>query len=270
MKLIVANFTPFTMTGEVDLDGLSAHVQYMISAGVDGFAPTGTTGAFLYLSMREKLAIHKTVCDAAPSSFVLPCVWDPLPRNIVTLSRAAADAGASGVFLPPPLYHVVSEDDILRWYDVVVNSTDIDVYAYHHPRTHNPLSVSLLSRLFDNTGVAGVKDSSGDIKRVSSLANKWPKKVMSSDHFFGLQQQIGPIAGFISKFANIYPELSRKIIDGEAPLSDMARLDEPFKTGGKTPAYLRALGFHARAPLIGNPKVEVTPLSPHWRYTSAR
>jgi dihydrodipicolinate synthase/N-acetylneuraminate lyase len=265
MKLIVANFTAFTQSGDIHLDAMRQHAQYLIASGVDGFAPTGTTGQFLYLSFEEKRKVHALMSTFSDSVEVLPCIWAPSHGQMANLAQACQADGAHAVFTPPPLYHVVSDDDILRWYEAVTDVVDIPVYAYHHPRTHNPISADLLDRLISELGISGMKDSSGDLARVSQLAKRFPNKILSSDHFFGKQKVIGEIQGFVSRFANIYPTVSRKIINGETPLSEMARLDAPFKAAGGAAAYPSALGFHPRAP-IASTSGKPVPVAPHWTY----
>ena len=146
--LIAATLTPFDGAGGLDLDRLQAHVRWMCARGVGGFGPTGTTGEFLYLSNDERAAVHRAVIDAAGDRPVVPCVWDGSPGGTVGLARAAERAGATAVFLPPPLYQPVCADAIRRWYGQVVDAVGIPVWAYHHPRTHNPLDEDLLDDLF--------------------------------------------------------------------------------------------------------------------------
>jgi dihydrodipicolinate synthase/N-acetylneuraminate lyase len=265
MKLIVANFTAFTQSGDIHLDAMREHAQHLIASGVDGFAPTGTTGQFLYLSFKEKRQIHALMSTFTDSVEVLPCVWAPSPKKMVELSLACQADGAHGVFTPPPLYHVVSDDDIVRWYESITSVVDIPVYAYHHPRTHNPISPDLLERLITELGISGMKDSSGNLDRVSRLAQRFPNKILSSDHFFGKQKMIGEIKGFVSRFANLYPIVSREIISGATAHSEMARLDAPFKIAGGAAAYPGALGFHPRAPVFSTTSKPI-PVAPHWKF----
>jgi dihydrodipicolinate synthase/N-acetylneuraminate lyase len=265
MKLIVANFTAFTQSGDIHLDAMREHAQHLIASGVDGFAPTGTTGQFLYLSFEEKRKVHALMSTFTDVVEVLPCIWAPSPGEMANLAQACQTDGAHAVFTPPPLYHVVSDDDIVRWYEAVTDAVDIPVYAYHHPRTHNPISADLLGRLISELGISGMKDSSGDLVRVSQLAKRFPNKILSSDHFFGKQKLIGEIKGFVSRFANLYPIVSREIISGVTAHSEMARLDAPFKIAGGAAAYPGALGFHPRAPVFSTTSKPI-PVAPHWKF----
>jgi len=100
---------------------------------------------------------------------------------------------------------------------------------------------------------------------VQHLAQRFPNKILSSDHFFGKQGEIGQIQGFVSRFANLYPTISRAIIDGNTEHSEMARLDAPFKSAGGAAAYPGSLGFHPRAPVFSTACIP-SPAEPHWKY----
>jgi len=252
MELIVANLTPFTPGGALDEATLAAHARWLAASGATALAPAGTTGEFLYLSTAERRAAHRVVLANAGGARVIPCVWDALPGRAAELARAAAAEGAAAVFLPPPLYHVVSEDDVLRWYAAVRDAVDIPVWAYHHPRTHNPLTPGLLGRLFREVGLEAVKDSSGDPERIRALAEAWPGRVrLGGDKLLGRLSELGPVAGHVSGMANLYPAMAAAVARGGSDAAWLERL-AVLKAGGgsSVPAMKRALGFGLRPPVV--------------------
>ena len=253
VELIIANVTPFT-NNRVDLDCVAAHTRWMVEAGVDGFAPTGTTGGFLYLDLAEKRALHQVVIAAAGDRKVIPCVWDARPDKAVWLAQSAEGEGAWGVFLPPPLYHVVPESVIRRWYDRIRQAVSVPVLAYHHPRTHNPLSLSLLSSLIDEQGLSGVKDSSGDPERIAALAQRWPGRVwIGGDRFLGQASALGPIAGHISGYGNGWPRQAIAAVSGQWERAQLLAAVAAVKAAGGSRAVAAALGMGARLPLDAPP-----------------
>jgi 4-hydroxy-tetrahydrodipicolinate synthase len=252
LPLLAANLSPFR-AGRLDLDALAAHTAWMAEQGVDGFAPTGTTGEFLYLSVAEKRAIHATVLRAAPGRPVLPCVFDPDPAAMADLARAAVDGGAAGVFLPPPLYLPVGEDAILAWYAVVRRAVDAPVLAYHHPRVGNPLSPALYDRL-RAAGIDGIKDSSGEAARVRQLAEAHPGTVWAGgDGLLGRAAELGPLAGHISRFANGWPALAADAVraPSDAGRARIAAHLGALEAAGGLPALKGALGLGTRLPVVG-------------------
>ena len=263
-RLLVATVTPFT-DGRVDLDQARAHARWLIAQGAQGLAPVGTTGEFLYLDLAEKLALQRTILQAADGAVpVLPCVWDPTPAGRVRLAQEAEAHGAWGIFAPPPLYHTVSTDAIRRWYAALRQATALPVLAYHHPNTHNPLSPELVARLVAEEGLWGLKDSSRDRARIRTLTTLLPERVhVGGDDLLGQAADLGPVAGHISGYANAWPAHARALIGGTAAREDLLARLAAIKAAGGTAAALKArLGMGHRAPLDGVSLAEVLGLPP--------
>jgi len=56
--------TPFAQDGKLDFGGLARHVQYAISAGVDGFLVPSMAAEVSLLTRDERKAIVATVIEA--------------------------------------------------------------------------------------------------------------------------------------------------------------------------------------------------------------
>lgn len=252
LPVLAANLTPF-QDGRLDLDMLARHCRWMAEQGVSGFAPTGTTGEFLYLSADEKRAVHRTVQAAAEGRPVLPCVFDPDPAAMADLARHAMDLGAVGVFLPPPLYMSVDDDAVLAWYAVVRQAVAGPVLAYHHPRVGNPITPGLYDRL-RAAGIDGMKDSSEDAARVRLLADAHPGTVwVGGDNMLGRAGDLGPVAGHITRFANGWPALAMAVVAAPdaAGLARVALHIDELKAAGGLPGLKRGLGMGLRLPVVG-------------------
>lgn len=254
MQFFVATVTPFDSRGKVDLGRLRAHILWLLSNGVDGFVPTGSTGEFLYLSDREREAIHRTVLDAAGALPVYPCTWDPSPTTTAYLTDAVREQGASGVLLPPPLYYEVDDRIVLKWYKDVAEKAKLPVLAYHNPgllKTH--ISPQVYETLRRNDALAGMKDSSGDVFRLKRLAAADPGAIYAGgDGIMGQARQIPQLAGFISSVGNVWPSLCLRIYrKGETQLEQALteRVNRLRKAGGLR-AMKALLRMNCRAPLL--------------------
>ena len=60
-----AMVTPFTKTGEVDLEKVVSLTEFLISKGVHCLYPLGTTGEMLRLSVKERKQVAETVVKQA-------------------------------------------------------------------------------------------------------------------------------------------------------------------------------------------------------------
>jgi 4-hydroxy-2-oxoglutarate aldolase len=87
---------------------------------------------------------------------------------VVRLSRRFASAGADAVLVHPPSYFGVtlSPAALRDHYLAVADGSPVPVIVYHIPKfTHVTLEAGLMAELSRHPNIAGIKDSSGDLKR---------------------------------------------------------------------------------------------------------
>jgi 4-hydroxy-tetrahydrodipicolinate synthase len=220
--LFVATLTPFDASNRLDSGAVRDLVSFLIESGVEGLCPCGTTGEFLYLSEAEKVqVVEATVRAANGSAPVMAGVWALSENETARLARAAEDAGADAVFLPPPIYYPCSQDRIVAWYRGVKTATRLPVFAYNIPAyAANSIETSTASSLVAEGTIAGIKDSTGSEPRMTELVARLGgacRVLAASDAFAYRARQIGA-HGFISALANVAPDAMRAIWDGDAEL----------------------------------------------------
>jgi dihydrodipicolinate synthase/N-acetylneuraminate lyase len=238
---LVATLTPFDSRGRVDLGRLRAHVLWLATQGIDGFIPTGTTGEFLYLTHREREAVHRTVLDASGHLSVYPCTWDPSPATTAYLSDAARENGATGILLPPPLYYDVGDQVVSRWFQEMKEKARLPLLAYHNPNyLRTAITPQLYTELRRADVLQGMKDSSADLFRLKRMAAQDPGAIYAGgDSALTQMRQIPQLAGFVSAIGNVWPSLCLRIYrKGETHLEDalVERVNRVRRAGG-----LRAL-----------------------------
>lgn len=254
MLFLAAPPTPFATTGKVDLGRLRAHVLWLMAKGVEGFVPTSATGEFLYLTDREREAVHRTVLDAARGMPVYPFTWDPNPTTTRYLTDAAAAEGASGVIVPPPLYYRLDDNAIAAWYREVRQNSVLPVLACHDPqRQRSAISHSLYVQLRAEGVLSGLYDLSGDPWRLQRLCEADPGAVFAgNDGLMPDAPQVRFLGGFVSEMANLWPDFCNRIVcQGQeqlraALLERVACLEE----AGGVRAIKAELGMGFRSPMI--------------------
>jgi dihydrodipicolinate synthase/N-acetylneuraminate lyase len=257
--LFVATLTPFDTNNRVEFGVIRAHTQFLLEAGVNGISPCGTTGEFLYLSIGEKVRnVEETVTSAIGRVPVMAGIWALTPKETTLLARAAEAAGASAVFLQPPIYYPASDDAIVSWYSSVRQATELPVFAYNIPvYAANSISLECLEKLVGEGIISGIKDSSGTAERMKSLVERFGDKitVMAASDSFAAEARIIGAHGFVSALANVFPDAMVKIWSGDSspqPAIDAVR--SAVKKGGGIPALkylagLKGFGFgEARLP----------------------
>jgi 4-hydroxy-tetrahydrodipicolinate synthase len=264
-RLLVALLTPFDARGRVDLARLRAHVLWLAAHGVDGFLPTLAAGEFLYLSDREREAIHRTVLDAARGREVIPGVWDALPANVSFLTDGAKSHGASGVALAPPLGYDLDDRILRQWYETAAQRGS-PVWVYNDPRLQAAhLSPALYRELRRTKVVAGLIDVSDDWTRAARLARLDPAAVYAaSDRLLVKAPQLVGSRGVVSMIANAWPSFCRRLFrSSEVQLEDALtdRLQRLRAAGGLR-ALKALLRMPCRAPLLEPTAAELVGLPP--------
>jgi 4-hydroxy-tetrahydrodipicolinate synthase len=265
VQFFVALLTPFDTRGRVDLARLRAHVLWLAAQGVDGFVPTGSTGEFLYLSDREREAVHRTVLDAARGRPVYPCTWDASQATTSFLTEAARDQGASGVLLPPPVYYDVDDRVVRAWYETTADK-GVPVLAYHSPHfVKTKISPTLYEELRRAELLAGLMDVSEDQFRLRRMAQQDPGVILAGgDRMLALAPRIAGLGGFVSSIANVWPSFCLRLFrSGESQLED-ALIDRVnrIRGAGGLRALKALLRMGCRSPLIEPLDAELIGLPP--------
>lgn len=253
MLFLVANLTPFDRRGRLDLGRLRAHVLWLAARGVHGFVPTSTAGEFLYLSDREKEAVHRTVLDAARGLPVYPCVWDPSPATMTWLFEAVRSMGATGVIVPPPLYYAVEQPLLAEWYRSVAAAAELPVLASHDPaHCPTPIAEGTYLRLRREGVLAGLSDASGDAWRLERLAKADPGAVYAGGSSVLCDVHGMPLlAGYISALGNAWPAACLRAFDGQDQLRDaFADKEARIAAAGDFRALKKLLGMGNRVPFV--------------------
>src|SRR4051812_34981121 len=95
--VVVALLTPYDGGGGVDEAAMRAHVDWLVTAGIDGLMPCGTTGEGPLLADDEVAAVVRAAVAAADGRVpVLAHIGRPGTATTLALARRAPPPG------PPP------------------------------------------------------------------------------------------------------------------------------------------------------------------------
>jgi 4-hydroxy-tetrahydrodipicolinate synthase len=196
----VALVTLFREDGALDAPATADHAARLVDLGVRCVLVAGTTGEAVALESEERGALVAAVRAAVPTDVpVLAGTGAPTGRQAAELTGRAFDAGADAVLvLSPPRVA-----DPRRYYDTVAKAATGPLLAYHFPGASAPgIPVDLLAEL----PVAGLKDSSGDARRLLH-----ERDVFDGDLYTGAASLVGlcgvvGAAGALLAVANVAPE----------------------------------------------------------------
>lgn len=164
--------TPFDGNEDMDSRALHADVQYLIEeAGVHGLAVGGSTGEGHTLSTAElRCAVGTAVEAAAGRVPVIAGVIVDSTRQAVERVQALADLDVAALQITPVHYLFSPTDEMhIRHFATIADTVDIPILIYNVV-PHIYLSPALLAHILRTVpGVAGVKQSAGDMKLLADL-----------------------------------------------------------------------------------------------------
>lgn len=166
--------TPMDDRQEVDCDELGNMVDYLIAEGVHGLIPLGSTGEYYALSDRERQTVLQVTLDAAKGRVpVLAGTNAGSTRQVIEFSRQVEQAGANGLLIAPPYYSLPTLDELFEHFRMINDAVGIPIMLYNYPgRTGVDMTVDFLESLTALDHIQYVKESTGDITRISELIRR--------------------------------------------------------------------------------------------------
>ncbi|HYG49191.1 MAG TPA: 4-hydroxy-tetrahydrodipicolinate synthase [Allosphingosinicella sp.] len=186
-------------------------VRWQVSEGSHALVPCGTTGESATLSPAEhRRAIELAVEGAAGKVKVIAGCGSNDTAHAIELTRSAKEAGADAALHVPPYYNRPNQDGIYAHFAAIAEAVDIPILLYNVPaRTVTDISVETMARLAKIANVAGVKDATGNLARVSAhrlaCGEDFIQLSGNDDMALGFSAMGG--AGCISVTANVAPRL---------------------------------------------------------------
>jgi dihydrodipicolinate synthase/N-acetylneuraminate lyase len=163
--VIVALITPVNQDGRVDHGALRQLAERLVSRGVSGISPLGSTGEGYSLGLEQRLAVVDTVAAAVPEGMpVIPGVFAHNHEQAVAEIAAYADHGGTAVLAAPPSYYPLGASEQEAYFARVADAAALPLVLYNIPRfTKVQIAAAAAVALAAHPRVAGLKDSGGDL-----------------------------------------------------------------------------------------------------------
>ena len=163
-----ALLTPFA-NGSLDEKAFSNLVEWQIAEGTNGLVPVGTTGESPTLSHDEHKRVVKLCVEAANRRVpVVAGAGSNSTKEAIDLSRHAEEAGADAVLIVTPYYNKPTQEGLYQHFKAINDAIGIPIIIYNIPaRSVIDMSVDTMKRLFELANIAGVKDATANVIRVS-------------------------------------------------------------------------------------------------------
>ncbi len=260
--------TPFDGKGDLDELALRKHIRYLIdTCGVHSIISNGSTGEFAFMTEAERTRVMEITLDEVNQK--VPVIIGAAAcstRETIQNAQRAKDAGADGVMVVSPYYGSLSQEELYQHFATLAQSVSIPIIVYNNPGTSKsdilPATVARLAE-FDN--IVAIKESSGEMQRVSEIMRRCGDKIevlCGCDTLVLEMFQMG-IEGWIAAPANLIGELCVELFDLAVEQKDFNRAKELyykilpltslFESSGKYVQLAKA-GLMMRGMSIGEPR----------------
>ncbi|MEY4678946.1 MAG: 4-hydroxy-tetrahydrodipicolinate synthase [Alphaproteobacteria bacterium] len=205
---LVALITPFR-GGKVDEKAFQDLVEWHVAEGTHGLVPCGTTGESPTLSHEEHRRVVELCIEASRGRIpVIAGTGSNSTDEAIELTRHARKAGANAALVVTPYYNKPTQEGLFRHFKAIVEAVDLPVVVYNIPgRSVVDISVETMARIAKLPNIVGVKESTGDVSRITKhrlLIGEGFCQVSGED-YLALAQMAAGADGCISVTANVAP-----------------------------------------------------------------
>jgi 4-hydroxy-tetrahydrodipicolinate synthase len=249
----------------LDVFGLERLIEHVLAGGVNGIFLLGTTGEFTSLGREMRQEIIRRSCTQVNRRVpVLAGITDTAISETLRLADTALEAGADAVVLAAPYYFQHSQDDLLRYLELVTKRLSLPLFLYNIPHlTKTSFDPETVRRAADFPGVVGLKDSTGDLqyleKTVALLRDRPGFSVLIGPEEMLVEcikrGAIGGVCGGSNLNPALFVALYNAIVRGDTKCAKelQAKVEESsralYRVGSPGGSYLR--GIKAALALAG-------------------
>ena len=165
--------TQMHQDGSLDLDATAVHVEALIKSGINGLIFLGSLGENQPMTGEEKRRVMEAMIKVVNGRVkVLSGVAETSTAEAVRYTRDVEKLGADGVMLMPAMLYKGDSDETLTHFRTVAKSTGLPIMIYNNPISYaNDITPELFAKLANQKNFIALKESSGDVRRITDLHN---------------------------------------------------------------------------------------------------
>lgn len=209
---------PFKENQNVDYDALASYVGFLRDKGIKTVMTTVGTSRFNLLSMEEVKKVNETVVQAAGDD-VITIVANPSHGSLsdaVSFAKHAEEIGADVFLAYFPDRHY-GEEGVFDFFKTISKSIEIDILIHEMPLRNGlgggqvHYSTDLLSRLFEQKNIVGLKEESLDPAHSEKIVKMFSDSAVIIGAGGGMSRYLRDYwlgaRTYLAGIANFYPEL---------------------------------------------------------------
>ncbi len=232
---ITALATPFTATGEIDLDAWRRLLQAQLDGGTQAFVVAGSTGEAAALFDIEYDALLRTAVETVAGRIpVLAGTGLSGTARTIEQTRRAAALGADAALVVTPPYVRPTQAGLAAHFLRVAEEGGLPVVLYNVPvRTGCDLLPETVAELAAHDAIVGIKEARSEPERMSALLalRNDGFAVLGGDDATASRAMLAGADGVVSVVSNVVPRAMRRLCDlsREGQHEEAAALDQALR-----------------------------------------
>lgn len=202
--------TQFKPDQSLDLEATTAHLQRLITAGVDGLILLGTLGENSSLEPPEKRGVLRAAVEAASGR--LPVLAGVAEGSTAAACRFAEDAqklGCDGLMILPAMVYKSDPRETMAYFRALAEASDLPIMCDNNPVSHGvDITPQLFGELAVISNLEAIKESSDDVRRLTDLVNLLGDRyvLFCGVDDLALESALLGATGWVAGLANAFPE----------------------------------------------------------------
>lgn len=256
--------TCFDTHMQIDHAFMARHANWMIDSGCTGLIMLGSLGEAATLTTEEKIAILRNMVQTAGQRVpVVAAISSLSTAESVSMAKAAAEAGCSGLMVLPPYVYKGDWREMKTYLGEVINATKLSCMLYNNPVSYGTdfLPEQIAELAAEHPNLKSVKESSTDVRRITAIRTLTDKLSI----FVGVDDAIvegiaagatGWVAGLVNAFPKESVELFNLALTGKT--ADAFHLYQwflPLLRMDTVPKFIQLIKLMQQETGMGNARV---------------
>ena len=202
--------TQMKKNGAIDLEATAKHAHALIDSGVSGLIFLGSLGENQALLPEEKRRVVETMVQAVDGR--VPVLSGVAESSTAEAARYISDCeklGADGFMLMPAMLYKGDQRETLTHFRTTARATGLPIMLYNNPISYaNDITPELFAELADVKNFVALKESSGDVRRITDLHNTVGDRyaIFTGVDDLALEASILGIDGWVAGSGIAFPE----------------------------------------------------------------
>jgi 4-hydroxy-tetrahydrodipicolinate synthase len=157
----------------IDLEATARHAEVLIASGVEGLIFLGSLGENQGLRREEKRGVLEAMVKAVRGRVpVLSGVAESSTAEACVYAREMEKLGVDGLMVMPAMLYKGDERETMAHFRAVARASGLPIMIYNNPLSYaNDVTPAMFAQLADEKNFVALKESSGDVRRVTDLRN---------------------------------------------------------------------------------------------------